>query len=476
MPLLAPYIKQRFLDDSGDPISGGKLYTYEAGTTTPRAVFKDSLGVERQTNPIILDSRGECDIWLYNGRWKFVLKDASDAQIWSVDNVSSFADALNTEGMLALANNLSDLGDVDTAITNLSSGSNGKVLTERDTGTVVAKTIVVMDNTITTAASGNLASTELNAALDELQQDIDSRETISNVTTYLAGKVDKSTLTTKGDIYAASAASTPARVAVGSDGLVLTADSSQSAGVRWASVSGLTSLVVSSKTASYTLVNTDDVVIFNTTSGNMTATLYTAVGNGGKVARIKKSVTANTLTIDANSTETIDGALTLELYFAGDVVTLVSDGANWHILDKKLKPFSARVFHNSSQSLANNVGEKVQFIGSSYDEKSMFSTGTYRFTIARAGKYAIGANLIFPYAATAGRLLLEFRTSADATTISTALGSTNLIGNGSVNIYNTHSFSAGDNLSLYFGNVSGGSGSIVSGTANTFFTINEILE
>lgn len=58
---------------------------------------------------------------------------------------------------------------------------------------------------------------------------------VTNLTTDLSGKTDKSTLTTKGDIYVATAASTITRLGVGANGEILTADSTQAGGIKWGS-------------------------------------------------------------------------------------------------------------------------------------------------------------------------------------------------------------------------------------------------
>ena len=78
-----------FVDAAGQPLVGGQLYTYIAGTTTLQATYTDSTAAAANTNPIILDSRGEADVWLGGAIYKFVLKDADGALIWTVDNISA---------------------------------------------------------------------------------------------------------------------------------------------------------------------------------------------------------------------------------------------------------------------------------------------------------------------------------------------------------------------------------------------------
>src|SRR6185312_4757796 len=85
--VLSPYLKSRFVDNNGNALFNGTVSTYQAGTTTPIATYKDSVGTVN-TNPITLNTRGECDIWLLpNVAYKFVLADSLGNVIWTEDNV-----------------------------------------------------------------------------------------------------------------------------------------------------------------------------------------------------------------------------------------------------------------------------------------------------------------------------------------------------------------------------------------------------
>lgn len=81
----------QLFDNSGNMLSGGKLYTYEAGTTTPLATYTSSTGATPHTNPIILDSAGRVpggEIWLvYVSLYKFVVKTSTDVLIATYDNI-----------------------------------------------------------------------------------------------------------------------------------------------------------------------------------------------------------------------------------------------------------------------------------------------------------------------------------------------------------------------------------------------------
>lgn len=79
---------QQFCDANGNPLAGGKLYSYAAGTTTPIFTATDYTGTQNNTNPIILGSDGRVgQVWLGNGlNYKFVLKTAADVLVATWDN------------------------------------------------------------------------------------------------------------------------------------------------------------------------------------------------------------------------------------------------------------------------------------------------------------------------------------------------------------------------------------------------------
>lgn len=82
----------QFFDNNGNPLTGGKIYIYAAGTTTPQATYTTAAGTTAHTNPIILDAAGRVpsgEIWLSAGiSYKFLLKDSNDLLIATYDNIT----------------------------------------------------------------------------------------------------------------------------------------------------------------------------------------------------------------------------------------------------------------------------------------------------------------------------------------------------------------------------------------------------
>lgn len=81
----------QFFDNDGVVLAGGKLYSYDAGTTTPRATYTSASGATPNTNPIILDSAGRVagEVWLTsNINYKFILKTSDDVTLWTSDDIA----------------------------------------------------------------------------------------------------------------------------------------------------------------------------------------------------------------------------------------------------------------------------------------------------------------------------------------------------------------------------------------------------
>ena len=94
----------QFFDNNGNVLSGGKIYTYQAGTTTPAATYINNLGSAVNSNPIVLDASGRPpqEIWFPVGQsFKFIVKTSTDTLIGTYDNIPSINDPYSENDLLS---------------------------------------------------------------------------------------------------------------------------------------------------------------------------------------------------------------------------------------------------------------------------------------------------------------------------------------------------------------------------------------
>lgn len=82
------------VNEIGEPLEGGRVYTYAAGTSIKKTTYSDFEQDTENTNPIILDARGEADIW-FSGILKIALHDEDDVLIWTFDDIATFEDSFS---------------------------------------------------------------------------------------------------------------------------------------------------------------------------------------------------------------------------------------------------------------------------------------------------------------------------------------------------------------------------------------------
>jgi len=81
---LLPNAKQQFVDLNGKPLVAGLVYFYQANTLIPKDTWQDSAQTVLNTNPVVLDSRGQATIY-GSGNYRQVLTDARGNTIWDGD-------------------------------------------------------------------------------------------------------------------------------------------------------------------------------------------------------------------------------------------------------------------------------------------------------------------------------------------------------------------------------------------------------
>ena len=135
----------QFFDSNGIILSGGKIYTYAAGTTTPQATYTSASGATPHANPIVLDSAGRVpggEIWLTDGLgYKFVIETSTAILLGTYDNLVGINTPQVAASVTLTPSGYTTATNVQTAFDNLgSSAGTSKVGFIAASGSAISRT------------------------------------------------------------------------------------------------------------------------------------------------------------------------------------------------------------------------------------------------------------------------------------------------------------------------------------------------
>lgn len=371
MAKLLPPAIQQWLDNNGDPLSGGKIHTYVAGTSTPLATYTDESEATPNTNPVILDSAGRASIWVSDARYKLVVADADDVVIDTIDDVTATIDAAadaEDAATEAAASALAAAASASTATTQagIATTQATTATTQAGIATTQASNASTSASTATTQASN--ASSSASAASTSASNAATSATNANNsaiAAAASAASVLANPMTTPGDMIYGGSSGTPQRFAAGTAGQI--PQSNGSSPPTWVA-KNLRS--IASKTTTYTLALTDHIINGSASGGAWTLTLPTvASASGYEFTIIKGDSSANAITIDGNGSETIQGSLTRKLSTQYESLTIYSNGSEWLIKEHSyprgwvsFTPTGSWVSNTTYLGMRRRVGDSMEII------------------------------------------------------------------------------------------------------------------
>lgn len=157
-PLIPP--KSQWVDSNGDPLVGGTLEFQDPATSAAKDTYPTYDNAEAQsnpnTNPVVLDSRGEAAIFLRDGEsYKVIAKDADGATVWTVDDVFAPASGAASSTSITDAGGYYAASNVEAALQELGASTGAAIIGVADAG-------------------GNFTATDVEAALAEIVDDLAS--------------------------------------------------------------------------------------------------------------------------------------------------------------------------------------------------------------------------------------------------------------------------------------------------------------
>jgi hypothetical protein len=191
MTQIAPVGWYRGIDADGNPLAGGRLFTFEAGTSTPKATYTTKAGTIANANPVILDANGYADVWLDTGGYKFRLENAAGVLQREADNIDGGAST----------------GFASQVVSRSSSFS----LSVNDRNFVIVCTSAITASLLPAATAGDgFIAVIVNLSSGNVTIDPDGSETINNASTLVITPGNSATISTDGtEWYAFGYTQTP---------------------------------------------------------------------------------------------------------------------------------------------------------------------------------------------------------------------------------------------------------------------------